>query len=205
MIAVNVKSVQKSWGVLQTELLRKSIHALIALTPSLASLNWSLTVYLLFLGIVFYAFCESERLSGRSLPLITKITQLASRDRDQHRAVLGPLTLGFGALLCLFLYPEPAATIGIYALAFGDGLSSLVGKTFGRTRIPLTGGKTLEGSLAAFMAVFVSALALHTSLPLAVLVALAGSAIEALPLEDLDNLVIPLGTGLVYMLLTTVL
>lgn len=198
MVTATEKQGSRSWGVFQTELLRKSIHVLIALTPSLASLNWSLTVYFLFLGIIFYAYCESERLSGRRLPLITRVTQMASRDRDRNKAVLGPLTLGLGALLCLFLYPEPAATVGIYALAFGDSLSSLVGRTLGRVRLPFTGGKSLEGSLAAFFAIFVSALAVHASLPLAFVVAAAGTFWEALPLEDLDNLVIPLGTGLVY-------
>jgi dolichol kinase len=37
-------------------------------------------------------------------------------------------------MLSLLLYPDPAASIAIYALAFGDGLASLVGKLVGRIR-----------------------------------------------------------------------
>lgn len=193
------KQIMSGWNILQAEFLRKSIHVLIGLTPALANFNWNLTVFLLIFGILFYSFCESERLSGRKLPIITRITQMAARERDRNKAVLGPVTLGLGALFCLFLYPEPAATLGIYALAFGDGLSSLVGRTLGHIKLPFTGGKSLEGSLAAFCAIFVSALAIHTPLPLALTVALCGTILEALPLEDLDNLVIPLGTGLAFM------
>jgi phytol kinase len=93
-------------------------------------------------------------MEGYSVPIVSKVTALAARRRDGDRFVLGPITLGLGALLSLLLYPNPAASIAIYALAFGDGLSSLVGKSFGSVRIPFTGGKSLEGSLTCMVAVF---------------------------------------------------
>jgi dolichol kinase len=74
----------------------------------------------------------------------------------------------------------------------------VVGKLFGRVSLPWTGGKTLEGSLAAFAAIFWSAWATGGKLGLALSVALIGTLLEALPLEDLDNLVIPLGTALAF-------
>ena len=43
-------------------------------------------------------------------------------------------------------------------LAFGGGLSRLVGKAFGRVRLPFTGGKSLEGSLTCLFAVFLWAM-----------------------------------------------
>lgn len=187
---------------LQTEFLRKSIHLLIGMTPLLASVSLPVTEGLLVAGLLVYTLAESLRLSGQRVPLITGLTRAASRTRDQHKAVLGPITLGLGALLCLMLYPAPAAAVGIYALAFGDGLSSVVGKLFGRVRLPFTGGKTLEGSLTAFLAIFVAAWAVSGNPLAAVTVALAGTILEALPLEDLDNLVIPLGTALVFSVLT---
>jgi phytol kinase len=186
---------------LRTEIFRKSIHLLIAMTPLLAQFNITLTMGLLVAGIIVYSFAESLRLQGRRIPLITGMTQMASRQRDQGKAVLGPITLGLGALLCLMLYPEPAATIGIYALAFGDGLSSVVGKLFGRTKIPFTGGKTLEGSLTAFVAIYVSAFAVCSRHDIALYAALVGTFLEMLPLEDLDNLVIPLGTAWIVAVL----
>jgi len=188
---------------IQTELLRKGIHLMVGATPLLASISLPITEGLLVAGLVVYTLAESLRLQGRELPLITRLTRMASRTRDRNRAVLGPITLGLGALLCLMLYPEPAASVGIYALAFGDGLSSVVGKIFGRIRMPFTGGKTVEGSLAAFLAIFWAAWWASRDVPIALAVAVAGTFLEALPLEDLDNLVIPLGTALVFSLLMT--
>lgn len=187
---------------IQTELLRKGIHLLVGLTPLLASIQLEVTEGLLVVGLLVYTVAESLRLQGRTLPIITKLTRMASRGRDRNRAVLGPITLGLGALLCLLLYPEPAASVGIYALAFGDGLSSLVGKLYGRVKLPFTGGKTLEGSLAAFAAIFWAAWWASGNVTTAFSVAAVGTILEALPLEDLDNLVIPLGTALAFLVLT---
>lgn len=189
---------------IQTELLRKAIHLMVGVTPSLAALSLPLTEGLLIAGLLVYTVAESLRLEGRTLPVITRLTRAASRTRDRNRAVLGPITLGLGALLCLMLYPEPAASVGIYALAFGDGLSSIVGKLFGRIHLPFTGGKTLEGSLAAFVAIFWAAWLASRDPILALGVAFTGTLLEALPLEDLDNLVIPLGTALAFSVLAWV-
>lgn len=183
---------------IQTELLRKAIHLMVGATPLLASVSLPVTEGLLVAGLLLYTASESLRLQGRALPIITRLTRAASRTRDRNRAVLGPITLGLGTLLCLMLYPEPAASVGIYALAFGDGLSSVVGKLFGRIRLPLTGGKTLEGSLTAFLAIFWVVWSASRDPLVAVGVAFTGTVLEALPLEDLDNLVVPLGTALAF-------
>jgi phytol kinase len=200
---VMAKAVSRTQEI-QTELVRKSIHLLVAATPALASIHLGVTETLLVVGLLVYSFSESMRLGGREIPFISRLTRMASRSRDRDKAVLGPITLGLGALLCLLLYPEPAASVGIYALAFGDGLSSVVGKLFGRIKMPFTGGKTLEGSLAAFVAIFCASFVVSRKLGLSLTVALAGTFLEALPLEDLDNLVIPLGTALVFGALSLV-
>lgn len=171
---------------------------MVGATPLLASINLPVTEGLLVAGLLVYTLAESLRLQGSELPVITKLTRMASRGRDRDQPVLGPITLGLGALLCLLLYPEPASAVGIYALAFGDGLSSVVGKLFGRIQIPWTGGKTLEGSLAAFGAIFWAAWWASRNPVIALEVAAMGTVLEALPLEDLDNLVIPLGTALAF-------
>jgi hypothetical protein len=54
---------------IKTELVRKSIHFLIALSPSMAALNRPFTVVLLMVGTLFYAVMESFRLSGIEVPL----------------------------------------------------------------------------------------------------------------------------------------
>ena len=89
------------------------------------------------------------------IPLVSELTLIASREKDRNGFVLGPVTLGLGAMLSLLLYPLPAASLAIYALAFGDGIASLAGTIVRGPRIPLFGGKTISGSLACFVAVFV--------------------------------------------------
>jgi dolichol kinase len=104
-------------------------------------------------------------------------------------------------MLALMLYPRSASAVAIYALAFGDGLASLAGKLFGSIRIPLSGGKTLQGSLTCFAAVLLSTVGITRSFAPAVTIAGAATLLELLPTRDFDNIVLPVGTGLVAMLI----
>ena len=187
---------------LQTEIVRKSIHMSIALVPSLAALiGVSATLALLSVGTLFYTYCETLRVHGHQVALVSRITSVASRRRDRGGFTLGPITLGLGAMLALLLYPDPAASIAIYALAFGDGLASLFGKFFGTVEIPRPGGKTVEGTVACFTAVFLVVHALTGRAPEAMALAAAAALLELAPASDLDNLVLPAGTGLIAALL----
>jgi dolichol kinase len=185
---------------LKTEIVRKSIHFLIALSPSMAAVNRPLTVFVLMTGTLGYTLMEALRVSGVKVPLISSLTQMASRSRDMGHFVLGPVTLGLGALLALLLYPAPAASIAIYALAFGDGFASLVGKFFGRLRPALLCGKSLEGSLTCFAAAFIAAYQVSGKLRIALPAALTAMVVEALPLDDYDNIALPVAVGLTVQL-----
>jgi dolichol kinase len=188
-------------SAIQRELLRKGIHLFIACVPSLAAFNPQLTFLLVGLGTLFYTGSEILRINGRRVILISAVTEFASRERDRGRIVLGPITLGLGAMAALYFYPEPAAALAIYALAFGDGLSSLFGRFFGGMSMPLFPEKTVGGSLTCFTAVFLVTFGVIGSFPKACVIAAAATLIEMLPLKDLDNLAIPLGTGLVAVLI----
>jgi dolichol kinase len=184
----------------KTELVRKSIHFLIALSPGMAAVNYPLTVMVLMAGVVGYTVMEQLRLSGVEVPLVSTLTSMASRPRDMGHFVLGPVTLGIGALLALLLFPSPAACIGIYALAFGDGFAGLIGKLFGRVRPAFLSGKSIEGSMACFIAVFVSAWLVSQNYAVSMIAAITATTVEALPLEDYDNLALPLIVGAVVQL-----
>ncbi|MDR1374277.1 MAG: phosphatidate cytidylyltransferase [Treponema sp.] len=171
------------------------MHFLIALSPAMAAANRPFTIVLLITGILAYTYLEKLRLGGQSVPLVSSLTVMASRRRDRNRFVLGPVTLGLGALLALLFYPSPAASIAVYALAFGDGFASLVGRFFGRIRPPFLLGKSLEGSLACFTAVFIAAHRVSGRITTAVFAGFVAALTEALPLKDYDNLVLPLTVG----------
>jgi dolichol kinase len=188
--------VGKNAGEVKSEIIRKAIHSLIAISPFMAAINRPFTVLLLMAGILGYTLMENLRLAGINIPVVSSLTSMASRSRDFNRFVMGPVTLGFGALLALLLFPSPAATIGIYALAFGDSLAGLVGKFFGKRRPDFLYGKSIEGSFACFSAVFVSAYAVSGRTHIAFTAAFTAMVVEALPLEDYDNLVLPLTVAL---------
>ena len=182
------------------ELFRKSIHLCSSVIPLFLFLNYWATVYGLLGIVVLYYFCEIARLEGHPVILISLITETASRQRDECKFVLGPVTLVFGIVLAALLLPFECAKVGIFALAFGDGLASLAGKLFGRVKLPLTGGKTLEGSLTCFIAVFIATFIVSGRPVVSFVVAFLATAIEVFPLGDWDNMIIPVITGGVYWL-----
>ncbi len=183
---------KKRINMLVKELVRKAIHICAALVPLLLHLAYYPVMVSLTAVLVVYCLAEWSRCRGRPVPVISAITMVAARKRDEDRFVLGPVTLALGVLFSAALFPPLPAAVGILALAFGDGLASLVGKCFGRTRIPFTGGKTAAGSLACFAAIFCSTFVQTESAHVALGCALVGTAFELAPLKDLDNLVIPI-------------
>jgi len=190
----------KSKAELKSEIIRKLIHFLIALSPLMASINWLFTLIFLLVGTASYAIFEILRLKGMTVPLISTLTAMASRPRDRGHFVLGPITLGMGAFLSLLLFTPPAAAIAIYALAFGDSCATLVGKFFGRHKPPFLLGKSIEGSLACFAVVLLSSYLVSSNITIALFAALVAMLVEALPLGDFDNLALPLAVGLVVQL-----
>lgn len=192
---------------IKIELARKAIHSLIALVPLLSSFSRTGTLILLAAGMALYVCFELFRLRGGRIPVISAITAYASRRRDRGRFVLGPVTLGAGAMLSLILFPPIPSAIAIFALAAGDSVSSLAGKAFGRMRPAFLAGKSVEGSLACWTAVFFCTWAVcawtggESGLRTALVTASFTAAAEVLPLKDWDNIVIPLAAGAAALVL----
>lgn len=180
---------------LLVEVFRKTIHLSSALTVVFAE-RWYTPTVIGIIGIsILYCISEFLRMYGHELYLITNITRYASRKRDKGRFVLGPLTLAGGVLAALLLFPIHTAKIAIFALAFGDGLASLVGKRFGKIRLAFFKDKTVAGSLTCFAAVFLSTFAVSGNFWKSLVLGIAGAGIEMLPLKDYDNLLIPIAIG----------
>ncbi len=125
------------------------------------------------------------------------------RQNEEHKLTgTAPYVLGIGS--SFYLFPPEIATAAVCFLACGDVAATSIGERYGRTKI---GGKSLEGTLA-FMVVATGAGLL---LPLAgvevhrgilAFGAIVAAVVELLPLPVNDNLVIPLVSGLVMMLLS---
>lgn len=183
------------------EIFRKSIHLCSGIIPFLLKdFYWAVIIGISII-LVFYIVCELLRKAGYPVPFISIITETAARDRDENKFVLGPVTLVIGIILAALLLPPESAKIGIFALAFGDGFASLVGKLIGIVKLPYMHGKTLEGCLACFTAVFISSYLVTSSFYMALFLGLFAMIIEVLPLKDLDNILIPVLVGLMHFFL----
>lgn len=184
------------------ELFRKSIHIGSALVPLVMKYNYWLVIGLLIAAGVIYTFCEILILKGINIPLVSKIIATAARKRDENKFVLGPITMDIGVLIVCLIMPWDCARVGIWALSFGDGLASLVGKLIGKITIPGAKGKTVAGSMACFIAVYTATFCCSHNCLISLLIATLAMSIEVLPLMDFDNLIIPIIIGAAYYCLT---
>jgi len=185
---------------LKAELARKGIHLIIALVPALAAINRSHTALLLMAGLLIYICAESLRFLGFYPPFISSITEVVLRKRERGRFAMAPVTLGLGALLALLLFPPAVAAAAIYALAFGDSASSLVGKFLGRLRPAFMAGKSIEGSLACFTASALPTFFVFWDWKTAFAVGLCSLLVDLFPINDYDNLLLPLAAGFVMLI-----
>jgi dolichol kinase len=106
------------------------------------------------------------------------------------------------ALMAVF-FSAHANSVGVIILGFGDPIAALVGRRFGRTRLP--GGRSLEGSIAFGLAAGLAGLAAlricypHESMLLSLGAAgagaIAGAIAEVLSPVD-DNFAIPVAASL---------
>lgn len=177
------------------EVFRKSIHMCSAFTPFFLHLNYTATLVLLLASSAAYSVSELCRMRGVEVPLVSRITRAAARRKDEDSFALGPVMLVLGIVCAALLYRPLFAAIGIYALSFGDGLASLVGKSFGKVRIPFMRGKTVAGSLSCFLATFTSSFIVCQNALSSVCLAIVAMMTEMMPLGDADNLAIPVIVG----------
>lgn len=191
---------QRKYSIIK-ELFRKSIHICSAFVPLLLRYIYWPTIGLLGLAAIIYTVCQLLMLKGINIPVVSQIILVAARKRDENKFVLGPLTLVFGIMFAALLLPLNCATVGILALSFGDGLASLVGKLIGKIQIPGARGKTVAGSMACFMAVYVSSFCCSKNCFISLILATIAMFVEVLPLSDFDNLIIPIIIGSAYMFL----
>ncbi len=185
-----------SWS---QEFRRKGIHACSLFVPMLAGVNYLLTLKILILITILYLASEWARLNGIRFPILSSITRLCVRSSERRRLAYAPVTLALGVVLSLVLFPALVACVTITILACADSMATIVGKFYGKIRIPYNHKKSLEGSVAFYITAFMCAV-IYVPLKTALIVSLVSCIIESLPIE-FDNISIPLGTGLFLGLL----
>jgi len=191
---------------IRSELFRKSIHLLGFLVPIISiTLGVIVAVAFVISLSIIYSISEYLRLRGRSVPIITNITNMAMRadKENQTRFIVAPLFLAAGILSTLLIFPAPINYAAIAVVTLGDGSASIVGRMYGRNKIPFSNGKTVEGTAAGIICAFVGA-SLFVSPTMAITAALIGMIVEFLPLRINDNITVPLLAALSIVIIQMV-
>ncbi len=178
------------------ELLRQLIHASGVFVVVLSYLIPVKALIIICLALLVFLVLIFRWDRYIYLPIFSPILRYCKRSEDE----MGSIYFFLGIIITLFIFQAnlEVANAAILILLFGDSASTLVGKRWGKVKLPFQENKTLEGSLAFLLVGFIASLTQLTMIP-ALSGALSGALTEAYsPLDD--NLTIPLVAGLVISL-----
>lgn len=179
------------------ELARKLIHMIFGLgiaamvlvldrTTAIAILAGGLFVGLILIDLI---------IRRHTLPVISAIVNYV--DRSDPLPGKGAFFFAVSALTCVVLFAAPVVVPALVSLAVLDGVATLAGRRFGRTRI--FNGKSVEGTGAGMVVTF-PVLILFLPVQGALIVAVIAGIIEMFSPVN-DNLVIPIS---ICILLTSI-
>jgi len=134
--------------------------------------------------------------------------QAMSRNGDRKEILMGPLFYGvvFVILTIWFWKDSPIGIVALMLLCGGDGLGDIIGKRFGKIKLPWSKKKSVEGSLAVFLGGWIFAIlvvgvylalnvwagSLGDYLVPITIIAFIGALVESLPFLDIDNITVPM-------------
>ena len=134
--------------------------------------------------------------------------QAMSRTGDRREILRGPLFYGiiFVILTIFYWKDSPIGIIALMLMCGGDGLADILGRKYGKHKLPWSKEKSWMGSLGMFVGGWILALvvlwvyllqgifpgSLISYFPVISLIALAGTLVESLPLKDIDNITVTL-------------
>ena len=152
-------------------------------------------------------FIDVYRLrSARFNKLVMILGKYIMRDSEKS-SIAGSTFLLIGVLIIVAIFPPSVVMLSLLFLAVADPIASYFGIRYGKDR--LVGRKTLQGSMAAFIACTLVAagyfyahnMMTERILIVSILAGLIGAAAEVCPVGDLDdNLVLPVvSSGLLWV------
>jgi len=183
------------------EIRRQSIHAFGGIVAPIAFfVGLEMSRYLLglvFFIIVIIAYFRVNRLVKNDVgKFVSK--EIEQFERPGERPVFGAMVFFLGLFVVSMFVSLSTLMACALVLAFGDSVSTLIGKIFGKHKLPINKNKTLEGSASFFVAAsFV--LMFFVSPMKALMFGLIMSFVEAMPFED--NLSVPIILGFLMEIL----
>ena len=178
------------------ELIRQLIHVSGVFVVILSYFIKPEILILLLITIVVFVELMFRLDKHRHVFLFSTIFRLSKRQDDERGFAY--FFTGIILTLLIFQFNMAVANAAILILLFGDSASTLIGRKFGKFKLPLHKKKTLEGSLAFLIVGFAAALTQVPPYP-ALLGALSGTITEAYSPVN-DNIPIPLVSALIMSL-----
>jgi phytol kinase len=134
--------------------------------------------------------------------------QAMSRSGNPREILRGPTFYGLVFVICtvLFWYDTPIGIVALMQMCGGDGLADILGRRYGRTRIPWNRHKSWVGSLGMFLGGFslsvfilliyvwmgIFSFSTFDFLPILLLISIAATLVESIPFRDVDNITVTL-------------
>lgn len=204
--------VKKNWRVGYT---RKTFHFCIFTAAGILQLVWSLPVVVVF-GTAISILVLWAVWQGAKSPFYLALARPSDTPKEKLFILIPLLTTAAGGVLANLFFGQWAA-IGYLVGGWGDAVGEPVGSKWGKHRykVPSMAGvaatRSLEGSAAVFgvsavvalLGLQAQGLSFEVSAGYALLIALAGTGIEAVSTHGLDNLTIQLAAaGTAYWLVS---
>ncbi len=136
-----------------------------------------------------------------------KLSFMAREEHDTPGTVYYAVSLTVLSLFSFGIDAPYVGALGVFSMAFGDGFAAVIGKRFGVRKLPVVRDKSLAGSATMLVVSFAACAAVlgaagvSLALPIAALLAVAATVIEAFSTDGLDNLWVPLGVSALYVVL----
>lgn len=134
--------------------------------------------------------------------------QSMSRTGDRREILRGPLYYGVIFVIITLIYWKytPIGIVALMMVCGGDGLADIIGRRFGKSKLPWNGSKSWAGSLGMFfggwsLSIIIVAIYIYADIfsgpliiyiPAISLIAVAATIVETLPIPDIDNISIAL-------------
>lgn len=141
--------------------------------------------------------------------------QAMSRSGNPREILRGPLFYGIVFVLAttIFWVDSPTGIIALMLMCGGDGLADILGRRWGKVKLPWSKDKSWVGSLGMFaggwifamviLAIFISngnfPDSLSEYLAPVTIIAFLGTLVESLPIKDVDNLTVTTVAALLGM------
>jgi len=198
-VIIGISTFLQKKNILGDEGARKFIHIGVS--------NWWILAMIFFAGedALWYAIVPPITFIGLNyLSYRQNIFKAMERGGSGNLGtVYFPISLFILVIVSFGILNQPyIGGLGILILGYGDGFAAVIGKKFGKHKLLF--GKSVEGSLAMFVASFVVSMILLSIegvslwIPIAFIIALISTAIELFTPKGLDNLSVPLLASLAY-------